>query len=221
MKQLTALALVLLLGSGPLFSQSVVTSVNYNKTPEPALMLELPYKEEIAEDFIIDNLKKTGFNPETKGSLFWKQNKLNGFYIFKGVRLEGIPQTVDLYFRVEQKSRRAKDQSIIYLLVSKGEENFVSSTSDAPAYQVAKNFLNGFVSQSAVYKLELDVKAQEDVVRNEEKKLDKLKDNEKDLNRKSEQLQKDLKRNREDQENQEKLLENQRKKLSDLRTRTI
>jgi hypothetical protein len=60
------------------FTQSYFGNVSYNKTDQPALVLQLPYKEDIAEDFILDNLKKTGYDVETKGKLFWKKNKLDG-----------------------------------------------------------------------------------------------------------------------------------------------
>ena len=92
------------------FTQASYTSVSYNKSSQPALMLELPYNEEVSEGFIVDNLKKTGYDPETKGKLFWKQSKLNGFYIFKDVRLEGASGTADLYFKVDQKSKRQKKE---------------------------------------------------------------------------------------------------------------
>jgi hypothetical protein len=199
------------------FTQASYTSVSYNKSSQPALMLELPYNEEVSEGFIVDNLKKTGYDPETKGKLFWKQNKLNGFYIFKDVRLEGASATADLYFKVDQKSKRQKDASVIYLLIGKGEDNFVSSDSDNNTYNAAKRFLNGFIDKSAVYKLDLDIKNQEDLVKDNEKKLDKLKDGEKDMFRKIDQLQKDLKKNQEDQKNQEKRTEDEKKKLEDLR----
>jgi hypothetical protein len=197
--------------------QATQASITYNKMSEPVLMLELPYNESVSENFIIENLKKTGYDVETKGKLFWKQNKLHGFYTFKDVRLEGAVEKVDLYFKVENKSRRDKEESVIYMLVSKGDENFISSTSDEYTYNAAKNFLNGFVEQSAVYKLDLDIKNQEDAVNNAQKKLDKLKDNEKDMEKKMEQLDKDLKKNREDQKDQEKAIETERKKLEDLK----
>jgi hypothetical protein len=198
------------------FSQASFTSISYNKTSQPGLMLDLPYNESISENFIIDNLKKIGYDAETKGKLFWKQNKLNGYYIFKEVRLEGVAELVDLYFKVDRKSKRAKDESIIYMLVGRGE-SFISSTSDEITYNAAKNFLNGFVDKSAVYKLDLDIKAQEDAVKDAEKKYDKLKDNEKDMSKKIDQLQKDLKKNREDQEEQVKAIERERKRLDELR----
>jgi hypothetical protein len=221
MKKCTALFILAFAVFQIASAQASYTSVSYNKSSQPALMLELPYNVEISEGFIVDNLKKTGYDPETKGKLFWKQNKLNGFYIFKDVRLEGAPGTVDLYFKVDQKSKRQKDASVIYLLIGKGENSFVSSDSDNDTYTAAKRFLNGFVDKSAVYKHDLDIKNQEDAVKENEKKLDKLKDSEKDMIKKINQLQKDLKKNQEDQKDQEKKIEDEKKKLEDLKGQTI
>ena len=55
------------------FSQSTPTSVKYNKVNRAALTLVLPYTEEIAEGTIVQKLKEIGYNPETKGALFWKK----------------------------------------------------------------------------------------------------------------------------------------------------
>src|SRR5689334_14889218 len=220
MKKLAAVLFLLFAAFSFAKAQSSITTASYNKTNQPALMLELPYSQSVSEDFIVDNLKKIGYDAETKGKLFWKQNKLNGFYVFKDVRLEGTPQMVDLYFKVDQKSKREKDQSVIYLLVGQGENNFVSSTSDETTYNAAKTFLNGFIDQSAAYKLDLDIKGQEDAVKNAEKKLDKLKDDEKDMERRIDQLEKDLKKNRDDQKDQEKTIDNEKKKLDDLKTQS-
>ncbi|MGN6401789.1 MAG: hypothetical protein ACTHMD_15135 [Flavisolibacter sp.] len=217
MKKLTAFLTALFFLCNA-YSQSTLTSVSYNKTEQTGLMLELPYNQEVSEGFIVDNLKKTGYEPETKGSLFWKNNKINGFYTFKGVRLEGADQPVDLYFKVDRKSKKEKDQSVIYLLVSKGGENFISSGSDEDIYKAAKRFLNGFLEQSAVYKLDLDIKSQEDVVKDAQKKMDKLKEDEKNMNKKIEQLQSDLKKNNEDQQKQQQTIEAEQKKLEDLKT---
>ena len=217
MKKTFTLILIALYCFSSAFSQSQLTSISYNKIAQPALMLDLPYDENTTEDFIVANLKKTGYNPETKGKLFWKQNKLDGFYIFKDVKLEDASQSMDLYFKVDQKSRRAKDQSVIYLMLSKGGENFISPGSDETNYEAAKKFLNGFVDHSAAYKLNLDIKEQEEVVKDAEKKYDKLKDHEKDLVRKIEQLEKDLKKNKDDQDEQDKAIKNEKKKLEDLR----
>ncbi len=217
MNKFALLLFVLVAGAGSVISQSTATSVTYNKIVQPALMLELPYDVSVSEGFIIDNLKKTGYNAETKGKLFWKQNKLDGYYVFKDVRLQGASQSSDLYFKVERKSKRSKDQSVIYLLAGTGGEQFISESSDPTTYRAAMDFLNGFVDQSAQYKLNIDIKGQENAVKDAEKRLDKLIENEKDLNKKIDQLQKDLKKNRNDQDDQQKKVENEKRKLEKLK----
>ena len=202
-------------------AQSVTVNIPYNRVSQQGLMLDLPYGQNVSEGFIIDNLKRTGYNAESKGKLFWKQNKLNGFYTFKGVNLEGLSQSVDLYFKVDPKSKRDKNESTVYMLVSKGNENFALSDSDQDIFSAAKRMLDGFVTQSATYKLDLDVKAQEENLRNAQKKLAKMQDNERDLNKRLGQLQDDLKRNKNDQENQQKTIELERKRLSDLKARSL
>ena len=159
--------LVIILVSSAIFinslhSQSSVASVSYNKIKKPALVLQMPYDESISESFIVNNLKKTGYNPETQGALFWKQNQVNGFYVFKDVRFEGLSYPLDLYFKVERFGKKSKDESLIYLLVSKGNEEFVSSTSDEETFYAAKTFLNGFVESSAVFKSDKDITDKED-----------------------------------------------------------
>jgi hypothetical protein len=181
-------------------------------------MLELPYSQEVSEGFIVSNLKSIGYDPESKGKLFWKNNKVNGFYTFKGVSIQGISHPVDLYFKVEEKSRRSKDQSIIYLLVSNGDEKFINE-SDTTTFNISRQLMNDFVTKSAAYKLSLDIKAQEEEIKSAEKKLASQKNKEKDMIKKLEELQDDLKRNRSDQITQQAIIENERKKLADLKAK--
>ena len=201
------------------FAQSVSTSVKFDKSDKPALMLYLPYSQEVAEGTILTKLKEIGFEPETSGSLFWKQSKVNGFYSFKGLTLKGDKsEVVDLYFRVDRRGSKKDDQSVMYLLTSKGgADNFVSDKSDGGTFSAAQRFLNGFVSETATYKHSLDVKAQEETVKKAEKKLTDLVDAEKDMNNKIAKLQEDLKKNKEAQTNQQTLIEAEKKKLADMK----
>lgn len=215
MKKLTASLLAMLICFS-VAAQSTVTSVSYNKKNQPGLVLELPYSESVSEDFIVSNLKKTGYDAETKGKLFWKQNKLNGFYIFKDVRLQGLDHTVDLYFKVDQKGKKSKEESVIYMLVGRGEDYFIPSSDDR-VYDAAKRFMNMFIEEAAAYKLDLDIAAQEKTVKSAEKKLSDLSSDEKSMIKKIEQLEKDLKKNKEDQESQARLIEEEKKKLDELR----
>ena len=181
-------------------------------------MLYLPYSQDVAEGTILTKLKEIGYEPDSKGSLFWKSNKANGFYVFKGVTLRGDnPQVVDLYFKVERRGSKKDNQSVMYLLTSKGADNFINDASDATTYAAAQNFLNGFTTETASYKHTLDVQSQEETVKKAEKKLSDLQDDERDLTKKIAKLQDDLRKNKEAQVSQQATIEAERRKLDDLK----
>lgn len=201
-------------------AQSVSTSLKFDKDNKQGLMLYLPYSQDVAEGTILTKLKEIGFEPESKGSLFWKQNKVNGYYAFKGVTLKGDnPQVVDLYFKVDRRGSKNDNQSVMYLLTSKGGENFISDASDPAAYTAAQNFLNGFTSETATYKHTLDVQSQEESVKKAEKKLLDLQNEENDLSKKIAKLQEDLRKNKESQLTQQATIEAERRKLDGMRTK--
>jgi hypothetical protein len=211
-------SLLLLVMSAAASAQSVSTSVKFDKTDKPALMLYLPYSQEVAEGTILTKLKEIGFEPETKGSLFWKNSKVNGFYAFKGVTLRGDKtELVDLYFKVDRRGSKKDNQSVMYLLTSKGGDNFINDASDAGTFSSAQKFLNGFVGETASYKHTLDIKTQEETVKKAEKKLTDLMDDERDMQKRLEKLQEDIKKNKEAQINQQALIESEKKKLADMK----
>jgi hypothetical protein len=215
---LVAIGLVICIGSS---AQSVSTSVKFNKTDRPALMLYLPYNQEVAEGTILTKLKEIGFEPESKGSLFWKQNKVDGYYAFKGVVLKhdsGSNVLTDLNYKVDRRGRKKEAQSVIYLITSKGNDAFVTDGSDPAAYTAAQKFLNSFVSETATYKHTLDIQAQVETVKKAEKKLSDLLGDEQDLNKKIAKLQADLQKNKQDQINQQATIEAEKKRLSEMRT---
>jgi len=71
-------------------AQSSVTTIEYNKTMQPALVLELPNTTNDVEGTIIEKLKQIGYDPETQGHLFWKKNTIDGFYAFSNVVLPSL-----------------------------------------------------------------------------------------------------------------------------------
>jgi hypothetical protein len=195
------------------WAQSNPTTVKFNKTNTPAFMLLVPYTEQIAEGAIIQKLKEIGYTPETSGALLWKRNTVDGYYQFKNVVLRDMEgKIVHLYFKVNQKSRKEKNQSYIYMIIDAGENNFVSSETEPKAFAAGNKFLDSFVEYSASYKIDVDIQNQEEAVKTAEKKHNKLKDEERELEEK-------LRTNRKQQENQLKLMEAERKKLEELRTK--
>jgi len=195
-----ALAFLALAFSG--LAQSSATSVKYNKASKPALMLLLPYNEEIAEGAIVQKLKEIGYNPESKGSLFWKKNTVDGYYVFKGVALRDLNgQVVDLYFKVDRKSKKEKEQSYIYMMVSKGDEQFVSSETEPSIFSSSTEFLNRFSEYGASYKMDVDIQNQDEKLQAAQKKYTNLRDDESDYVKIIADLEEKLKNNRQQQDN--------------------
>lgn len=199
-------------------AQSVSTGVSYNRTTQPALMLLVPYSESITEGAILQKLRDNGHDPETKGKSFWKQNKVHGFYTFKGVVVKDINQTpLDLYFKVEPKGKRDNETSTVYLMVSKGDEKFITPESDQELHSGAKRFLNKLIDESAAFKLQKEIETQEGEVKEAEKKLAKIKEDEQELQKKIAQLQEEVRQNKLQQDNQNKVIDTEKTKLAELK----
>ena len=79
--------------------------------------------------------------------------------------------------------------------------------------------MDGFITKSAAYKQEIDVLNQEDAVKLAEKKMEKLKEEEKKLADKLLLLQNDVKLNKEEQDAQLKAIENEKRKLTELKAK--
>ncbi len=201
-------------------SQAAYSTITINQKPQPGLILQLPNNTELAEGTILQKLKETGYSPETKGALFWKKNKQDGFYVFNGIQLPELSnQKVDMYFKVDRKSKKQKNESTIYMLVSKGYDNFISPEADSATYAAATTFLNGFLSGTASYSLNLDIIEQDKTIKNAEKKLSNLKDDEKDIMKKIEDLQADLVKKKNDQLLQEAEIATEKIKLEALKAK--
>lgn len=217
MKKLLLSFLVLAFISLHVSAQSTATTVSYNKGTKPALMLLLPYTTEVTEGAILQKLKEMGYSPEASSPLFGKKNTINGYYVFKNVSLkEASDKLVDLYFKVEQKGKKESNQSLVYMLIAKGDE-FVSVENDSKSYNAAQGFLNKLPEHSAVYKLEVDIQSQENEIKTAETKFGKLKSDEMDLSKKIAELQEQLKNNKLQQDNQLKVVNAEKQKLEDLK----
>jgi hypothetical protein len=200
--------------------QTTPASITINKKIQPGLVLDLPNDTEAAKGTILQKLKETGYSPETTGELFWKKNKVDGFYYFKGVQLPALDnQKLDMYFKVAEKSKSRKNESTISMLVSKGYDNFISAESDTATFAAATNFLNGFLSGTATYSLNQDIQQQEKTIQDAEKKLTGIKGDTEATMRKIESLQAELRNQQNDFAMQEKEVATQKAKLEELKAK--
>jgi hypothetical protein len=198
-------------------AQSSYTTIQFKNSMQPALVLELPNTATDVEGTILQKLKEIGYNPETEGHLFWKKNKIDGFYSFNKVRLPSLStQQLDVYFKVVQKNVEEKSNSTLYLLVSSGTGTFASPVVDTLLWNNSKMFLNSFLEKTIAYNLEQNIMLQENTVRDSQKKFETLQLNEKDLAGKIKKYQGELANNQIRQKDQQLDIVNQQKLLESL-----
>jgi hypothetical protein len=199
-------------------SQSSSTTIQYKKSMQPALSLELANSPEDVQATILKKLKQEGYKPATEGHLFWKDSKTDGFYVFNNILLTSMgTQKLDMYFKVAQKNTEEKDNSRLYLLVSTGNENFSSPEKDSTLWNRAKTFLDGFTGNTMAYSLEQDIMKQENILAASQKKLSALQKDEKALSDKIQKNQEDLSNNKSSQVTQALDIEDQKKSLENLK----
>ena len=137
--------------------------------------------------------------------------------VYKGVRMAEIGSDMyDLYFMVDKKSRKDKDNSKITLLISKGLEQFVSDTLDATVFNNGKNYLTNFGPVIVAYDLEVQIKEQQEVVQKNEKKSSSLIEDGVSLQKEKAKLEKKISDNEQDQVTQKAEIEIQKQILTTL-----
>ena len=212
------LLIALVIGVVTAKAQSSLTTIQYNQKVTPALVLELPNSANDVEGTILKKLNQIGYNPETQGHLFWKKNKTDGFYVFTNVTLPQVSeQKLDMYFKVVPKNKEEINNSRLYLLVSNGNENFISPDADSSLWNSTRMFFNGFVERTEAFSLEGDITTQENAVQLSQKKLTTLQDDERDLVEKIKKYQDDLSLNRDNQKDQQMDTEKQAILLENLK----
>lgn len=168
--------------------------VEYMKGYKSAAAIELPYESAVVEEALKGYFLKNGI----------KEDKVKGFQAFRGARLTPTDgEVADLYFKVERKSRKESNISVVYMIVGRPNEN-VSLRTVEDNYRVGegKSFLNEIVPSIEAHDLEVSIKEQDEVVKKAERKLRNLEDDQKNLERKIRNMEEQLAQNKRDQESQ-------------------
>ena len=204
MRLITSLFAVLL--TLTVSAQSYEGTVEYQKKDQKAMIIEFPYSPSVVEDAIVQKMEKLGY----------KKKESKGFLVYKNAVISEISaEPADYMIKVERKSRKEKDESVVYLVMNKGEEN-IMARNDALLNSNVKTFLNGMSPDVESLNLERQIEAQQALVAKAEKKLKDLKEDQESMEKKIKKLQDDLKDNAKDQEKQQNEIENQKKVLEAL-----
>ncbi|HLG41688.1 MAG TPA: hypothetical protein VI461_18555, partial [Chitinophagaceae bacterium] len=113
-------------------AQSYEGSIDYQKKDQKAMIIEFPYSPSVVEDAIIEKMEKMGY----------KKKESKGFMVYKNAVISAISsEPADYMIKVERKSRKEKDESVVYLVMNRAEENIIAR-SDALVNSNLKTFLN-------------------------------------------------------------------------------
>lgn len=185
------------------FGQSYEATIQYDKKKQQAIAIDFVFQPQAVENAIVQKLAKMGYKPkEEKGIL----NRDKGFLVFKNIFITDImSDRMDYLVKVERKSRKEADESIMYLVMLKDDKNAMGMM-DAGDVGRAKSFLNNLLPEVEAADLELQIIAQQEVVAKAEKKLRDLKEEQTSLERK-------ITENKSSQESTQKDIESQKQAL--------
>ena len=184
------------------------TTVEYNGQKYPCYITEYNLPPDETQDVIVNKLKSEGYNAD----------KSKGFLVYRNARLKDLnaDEPQDIFFKIERKSRKEKDRSIVTMIATKAgliPENKVKGAKTVAAIESSANsipFIQSFQSGINMASYNLAVSNQEDEVANAEKKLKNLQDEQNKLEKKIKNLQDDLAKNKTDQQDQTEEIAKQR-----------
>jgi hypothetical protein len=183
------------------FCQSRYVFIDFKDGQKPAIQNEFSFADKTVEGAIDARLAKMGY----KG----KESK--GYTVYRGVKLSELGnQPYDLYFKVERKSRKDKDVAVVNMLISNGNEVFVSDQADSITIRRGKTFLDNFRPDIEAFDLQQQVNDQQEAVTKAEKKYKSLQDDADDLQKKKSKLEQQIDDNLKAQKDQKAEIEKQK-----------
>jgi len=207
MKKISLLLTGFLCMSIVTMAQAYEGTTQYDKKKQIAILIDYAYPSQAVENAMIQRMEKLGYRAkEEKGIL----NRDKGILVFKSVYVTDISkEKMDYIIKVERKGKKENDESILYLILQKEGENAMDKL-EATDIGKAKLYLNNMLPDIEAANLELQIKAQEEVLAKAEKKLKGLQDDKIELEKK-------LSENATSQDNSIKDIEAQKQSLETLR----
>ena len=201
MKKLIYTLIAILLFNITVRSQARYVFIDFKDGQRPAVVNDFSYPESTVSKAIRDKMEKSGY----KG----KDSK--GYTMYKNVSLPELGSgTYDVYFKVDRKSKKEKDLSEVTMLVSRGNEVYISEADDPQTINNAKSYLDNLIPNVQAFDLEQQISAQQDAVNKAEKKYKNLLDDADDLQKKKRKLEQQIEDNYKDQKDQQAEIEKQR-----------
>jgi hypothetical protein len=207
MKQLLLSLFIALSFSSLASAQAYEGIVEFDKKKQDAFLIDYSYSPEAVENAVVKKMEKLGYKPKEEKGLF---NKDKGVKVFKGAFVtEASTERLDYIIKVEPKSKKSKDESVLSLILLKDGGNAKAGFGVSQMEQV-KDFLKNLRPNIEEADLEIQIRNTEEAVAKAEKKMKGLKDDKDDLEKK-------IATNISDQETTQKEIDNQKLTLEVLK----
>jgi hypothetical protein len=181
------------MGAGQLRAQpkAYESQVNYQKSMQSAVFVDLPYPADVVETSIKEYMAQRG----------WKGSSSKGYKLYHNIRLEDTASSLnDLHIKVERKSSRDNLHSVVtFLPVMPGEDPGTHVGRDPLALGRTMDFVEKMLPSIEADDLEDRINTQDGIAKKAQKKLGGLHDDQGDLEKKIRNAQNDLSKNKEDQ----------------------
>ena len=180
--------------------------------------MEYDLPPDATEEVIKKELKKQGYNAV----------KSKGYLMYRNVRLEnlGYNTPLDVLFKIERKSRKEGDQTVVTLISAKPGEisseriKGTKAVADITPATESEYFLNSFLDGIREAAHNLAVTNQSNEVAKVEKKLESLQKEQIKLEKKLNDIRNDLDTNRKEQENLTEAINKQKTILEETKNHT-
>ncbi len=188
------------------FAQARSAFIKFKDAQRPSVVYEFAFPEKTVEKAVDDKMEKLGY----KG----KQSK--GFVVYNGVTLSELGnQPLDMYFKFDGR----RENTTVYLMLSKGNENFISESDDASTIDNAKSFMQTLIPGIEAYDLEQQIAKQENDFKKAEKRYQKLVNDADDLQKAKIKIEGKIEENPKDQKDQQAEIEKQRQIFETLKSK--
>lgn len=192
MKKLLLFSVVLL---GSLLASAQPTPsearVKFIDKEKRAASFEVPYSSEIVEKAIEDRMARKGSRPES----------VRGYTLYRGVKLhDGSSERADFYFKVDRKSRRDKNSSMVYVFAVNPNDNAHSAETTDTHVEASKEFLGTLIPAIEAKDVDNNIASQSNEISVAEKKLKKLQDDYAELEKKMKALTDKMDENKRNQD---------------------
>lgn len=216
---LVSVAALLAQSPAPVASEVKNSTIEFNGGKYNGYIIEYNASPGIVEEVVKEKFKLEGVKPK----------EMRDFMVYRSIRIPSIDlvNPLDAFIKVERKSRKEKEQSVVYFIVTpqgaipdeKVKADAAAQVNGIAEVTSGSSFLGVLTSDVAKAVYDQDLLNQMATLKKEEKKLSDLVEDQLNLEKKLKKLQSDLEYNKKAQERQAAEIEKSKLKLSELKTK--